>query len=78
MNEKQKARLVRNAVKATLWGVGILSVFLILSGILQDAYITLTFNWVKVLIGFILFCVASKVYNWLFPAKRYVRKEEDK
>ena len=77
MNEKQKAKMVRNIVKVVLYGVAVLSVFLILGGILSDSYITVTLNWVKCLIGFILLIVAYKLYNWLFPAKRFVRKDED-
>lgn len=77
MNEKQKAKMVRNIVKAVLYGVAVLSVFLILGGILSDPYITVTLNWVQCLIGFILLVIADKLYNWLFPAKRFVRKDED-
>ena len=44
MNEKQKAKMVRNIVKAVLYGVAVLSVFLILGGILSDSYITVTLN----------------------------------
>ena len=77
MNKRQKARMVRNIVKAVLYGVAVLSVFLILGGILSDSYITVTLNWVQCLIGFILLVVADKLYNWLFPAKRFVRKDED-
>lgn len=77
MNEKQKAKMVRNIVKTVLYGVSVLSVFLILGGILSDSYITVTLNWVQCLIGFILLVVADKLYNWLFPAKRFVRKDED-
>ena len=77
MNEKQKAKMVRNIVKAVMYGVTALSVFLILGGILSDFYITVTLNWVQCLIGFILLIVADKLYNWLFPAKRFVRKDED-
>ena len=77
MNEKQKAKMVRNIVKAVMYGVTALSVFLILGGILSDFYITVTLNWVQCLIGFILLIVAGKLYNWLFPAKRFVRKDED-
>lgn len=77
MNEKQKAKMVRNIVKAVLYGVAVLSVFLILGGILSDSYITVTLNWVQCLIGFILLVIADKLYNWLFPAKRFVRKDED-
>ena len=77
MNEKQKAKMVRNIVKAVMYGVTALSVFLILGGILSDSYITVTLNWVQCLIGFILLVVADKLYNWLFPAKRFVRKDED-
>lgn len=77
MNEKQKAKMVRNIVKAVLYGVAVLSVFLILGGILSDSYITVTLNWVQCLIGFILLVVADKLYNWLFPAKRFVRKDKN-
>ena len=77
MNEKQKAKMVRNIVKAVMYGVTVLSVFLILGGILSDSYITVTLNWVQCLIGFILLVIADKLYNWLFPAKRFVRKDED-
>ena len=77
MNEKQKAKMVRNIVKAVLYGVAVLSVFLILGGILSDSYITVTLNWVQCLIGFILLVVADKLYNWLFHDKRFVRKDED-
>ena len=77
MNEKRKAKMVRNIVKAVLYGVAVLSVFLILGGILSDSYITVTLNWVQCLIGFILLIVADKLYDWLFPAKRFVRKDED-
>ena len=77
MNKKQKARMVRNIVKAVLYGVAVLSVFLILGGILSDSYITVTLNWVQCLIGFILLVVADKLYNWLFHDKRFVRKDED-
>ena len=77
MNENQKAKMVRNIVKAVLYGAAVLSVFLILGGILSDSCITVTLNWVKCLIGFILLVVAYKLYNWLFPAKRFVRKDED-
>ena len=77
MNEKRKAKMVRNIVKAVLYGVAVLSVFLILGGILSDSYITVTLNWVQCLIGFILLVIADKLYNWLFPAKRFVRKDED-
>lgn len=77
MNEKKKAKMVRNIVKAVLYGVAVLSVFLILGGILSDSYITVTLNWVQCLIGFILLVIADKLYNWLFPAKRFVRKDED-
>ena len=77
MNKRQKARMVRNIVKAVLYGVAVLSVFLILGGILSDSYITVTLNWVQCLIGFILLVIADKLYNWLFPAKRFVRKDED-
>ena len=77
MNEKQKVKTVRNIVKAVLYGVAVLSVFLILGGILSDSYITVTLNWVQCLIGFILLVIADKLYNWLFPAKRFVRKDED-
>ncbi len=77
MNEKQKAKMVRNIVKAVLYGVAVLSVFLILGGILSDSYITVTLNWVQCLIGLILLVVADKLYNWLFPSKRVVRKDED-
>ena len=77
MNEKQKAKMVRNIVKAVLYGVAVLSVFLILGGILSDSYITVTLNWVQCLIGFILLVIADKLYTWLFPAKRFVRKDED-
>ena len=77
MNEKQKAKMVRNIVKAVLYGVAVLSVFLILGGILSDSYITVTLNWVQCLIGFILLVIADRLYNWLFPAKRFVRKDED-
>lgn len=76
MNEKQKVKMVRNIVKAVLCGVAVLSVFLILGGILSDSYITVTLNWVQCLIGFILLVVAEKLYNWLFPAKRFVRKDK--
>ena len=77
MNEKQKAKMVRNIVKAVLYGMAVLSVFLILGGILSDSYITVTLNWVQCLIGFILLVIADKLFNWLFPAKRVVRKDED-
>ena len=77
MNEKKKAKMVRNIVKAVLYGVAVLSVFLILGGILSDSYITVTLNWVQCLIGFILLIVADKLYTWLFSAKRFVRKDED-
>lgn len=77
MNEKQKQRLVRSVIKAVLYGMAVLSVFLILGGILADSYITVTLNWVQCLIGFILFIVADKLFNWLFPSKRCVRKDED-
>ena len=77
MNEKRKAKMVRNIVKVVLYGVAVLSVFLILGGILSDSYITVTLNWVQCLIGFILLVIADKLYNWLFPAKRFVRKDED-
>ena len=77
MNEKQKAKMVRNIVKAVLYGVAVLSVFLILGGILSDSYITVTLNWVQCLIGFILLVIADKLYNWLFHDKRFVRKDED-
>ena len=77
MNEKQKAKMVRNIVKVVLYGVAVLSVFLILGGILSDSYITVTLNWVQCLIGFILLIVADKLYTWLFSAKRFVRKDED-
>lgn len=77
MNKRQKARMVRNIVKAVLYGVAVLSVFLILGGILSDSYITVTLNWVQCLIGFILLVVADKLYNWLFHDKRFVRKDED-
>ena len=77
MNEKQKAKMVRNIVKTVLYGVSVLSVFLILGGILSDSYITVTLNWVQCLIGFILLIVADKLYTWLFSAKRFVRKDED-
>ena len=77
MNEKQKAKMVRNIVKAVLYGVAVLSVFLILGGILSDSYITVTLNWVQCLIGFILLIVADKLYTWLFSVKRFVRKDED-
>lgn len=77
MNEKQKAKMVRNIVKTVLYGVSVLSVFLILGGILSDSYITVTLNWVQCLIGFILLVIADKLYTWLFPAKRFVRKDED-
>lgn len=77
MNEKRKAKMVRNIVKAVLYGVAVLSVFLILGGILSDSYITVTLNWVQCLIGFILLIVADKLYTWLFSAKRFVRKDED-
>ena len=77
MNEKQKAKMVRNIVKAVLYGVAVLSVFLILGGILSDSYITVTLNWVQCLIGFILLIVADRLYTWLFSAKRFVRKDED-
>ena len=77
MNEKRKAKMVRNIVKAVLYGVAVLSMFLILGGILSDSYITVTLNWVQCLIGFILLIVADKLYTWLFSAKRFVRKDED-
>lgn len=77
MNKRQKARMVRNIVKAVLYGVAVLSVFLILGGILSDSYITVTLNWVQCLIGFILLVIADKLYNWLFHDKRFVRKDED-
>ena len=77
MNGKQKAKMVRNIVKAVLYGVAVLSVFLILGGILSDSYITVTLNWVQCLIGFILLIVADKLYTWLFSAKRFARKDED-
>ena len=77
MNEKQQAKTVRNIVKAVLYGVAVLSVFLILGGILSDSYITVTLNWVQCLIGFILLVVADRLYNWLFHDKRFVRKDED-
>lgn len=77
MNKRQKARMVRNIVKAVLYGVAVLSVFLILGGILSDSYITVTLNWVQCLIGFILLVVADRLYNWLFHDKRFVRKDED-
>ena len=77
MNEKKKAKMVRNIVKAVLYGVAVLSVFLILGSILSDSYITVTLNWVQCLTGFILLIVADNLYNWLFPAKRFVRKDED-
>ena len=77
MNEKRKAKMVRNIVKAVLYGVAVLSVFLILGGILSDSYITVTLNWVQCLIGFILLIVADKLYTWLFSVKRFVRKDED-
>ena len=77
MNKRQKARMVRNIVKAVLYGVAVLSLFLILGGILSDSYITVTLNWVQCLIGFILLVVADKLYNWLFHDKRFVRKDED-
>ena len=77
MNEKQKVKMVRNIVKAVLYGVAVLSVFLILGGILYDSYITVTLNWVQCLTGFILLVIADKLYNWFFPAKRFVRKDED-
>ena len=77
MNEKQKAKMVRNIVKTVLYGVSVLSVFLILGGVLSDSYITVTLNWVQCLIGFILLVIADKLYTWLFPAKRFVRKDED-
>lgn len=77
MNEKRKAKMVRNIVKTVLYGVAVLSVFLILGGILSDSYITVTLNWVQCLIGFILLIVADKLYTWLFSAKRFVRKDED-
>lgn len=77
MNEKQKAKMVRNIVKTVLYGVAVLSVFLILGGILSDSHITVTLNWVQCLIGFILLVVAEKLYNWLFPAKILVRKDKN-
>ena len=77
MNEKQKAKMVRNIVKAVLYGVAVLSVFLILGGILSDSYITVTLNWVQCLIGFILLVIAYKLYNRLSHSKRFVRKDED-
>lgn len=77
MTEKQKTKLVRNIIKAVLYAVAIAAVFLILGAILSGSTITLTVNWVKALIGLILFCLAVKLYNWLFPAKRYVRKDDD-
>ena len=77
MNEKRKAKMVRNIVKAVLYGVAVLSVFLILGGILSDSYMTVTLNWVQCLIGFILLVVADRLYNWLFHTKRFVRKDED-
>ena len=77
MNKNQKTKMVRNIVKAVLYGAAVLSVFLILGGILSDSYITVTLNWVQCLIGFILLIVADKLYTWLFSAKRCVRKDED-
>ena len=77
MTDKQKTKLVRNIVKTVLYIVAIGAVFLVLGAILSGSTITLTVNWVKALIGIILFGFAVELYDWLFPAKRTVRRDDD-
>lgn len=77
MTDKQKTKLVRNIVKTVLYIVAIVAVFLVLGAILSGSTITLTVNWVKALIGIILFGFAVKLYDWLFPTKRTVRRDDD-
>lgn len=76
MNERQKVRFVRNTIKAVLYAVAIVSVYLILRAVLSGDTITITVNWVKAYIGTILFLLSVKLYNWLFPLRRFVRKDD--
>ena len=70
MTDRQKTKLVRNIVKAVLYIAAIVAVFLVLGAVLDGSTITLTVNWVKALIGVILFIGAVRFYECLFPHKR--------
>lgn len=77
MTDKQKTKLVRNVVKTILYIVAIVAVFLVLGAVLNGTTVTLTVNWAKALTGIILFGGAVRLYDWLFPSKRTIRRDDD-
>ena len=78
LDRKTKIRLARIAVKIALFGTVVLSLFLTLGSILSDYNITITLNWVQLLIGLVLFVASVKVFYWLFPVRRFNRRGGNK
>ena len=75
LTAKQKASLIRHAVRAALYCIATGGMFLILSSIFGGVEITITLNWVKFLFGAILVAAGGRLLQWLYPVRRVPRKE---
>lgn len=66
MTKEERSRIIKELIRAFLTLVAIAGAVLFVAGVVENPYITVTINWIRCVVGAVLFLIAERLYKWIF------------